>query len=79
MDWSDSPEQAAFRGEVRDFIHDRAPAYYRRLAADEWGPGPRYESWQFDLVCGDPEASGAAREWAETLAERGWGAPHWPP
>ena len=79
MDWSDSTEQAAFRGQVRDFIRERLPAYYRRLAEATWGPGPRYESWQFDLVCGDAEASGAARQWAETLAEHGWGAPHWPP
>ena len=79
MDWADSAEQAAFRGQVRDFVQERLPAYYRRLAEAKWSPGPRYESWQFDLVCGEAEPSGAAREWAETLAERGWGAPHWPP
>lgn len=79
MDWSDSAAQANFRAEVRRFVRERVPPFYRDLAEDEWAAGPRYESWQFDLVCGDPEASGAAREWAETLAERGWGAPHWPP
>ena len=29
MDWSDTPEQALFRGQVRTFIQERLPAYYR--------------------------------------------------
>ena len=79
LDWADTADQASFRDAVRRFVRERAPARYRDQADEEWAPSPRYESWQFDLVCGDAEASGAAREWTEALAERGWGAPHWPP
>jgi len=33
MDWDDTPQQAAFRQEVRSFIADRLPAPYRSHAA----------------------------------------------
>ena len=33
MDWKDSPQQAAFRAEVRGVIETRLPPRYRELAA----------------------------------------------
>jgi len=32
VDWSDTPEQAAFRASVREVVAERLPAYYRRRA-----------------------------------------------
>ena len=40
MDWGDSPEQAAFRQRVRDFVQERLPEHYRRKAE-----GAPDESW----------------------------------
>ena len=37
MDWSDSPEQAVFRQEVREFIQKELPERYR--AGDDGGEG----------------------------------------
>ncbi len=77
MDWSDSAEQAAFREQVRSFIGERLPAYYRAQSAQQAARGLEGD-WQDDLVNGDDDAKAAAREWASALQERGWVAPHWP-
>ncbi len=74
MDWADSPEQAAFRSDVRQFIKDRLPGRYR----DMKDTGSENAGWQADRKSSNPEATGAARDWANALAERGWIAPHWP-
>src|SRR5260370_19243496 len=79
MDWNDSPEQAAFRGEVRQFIAERLPAYYRsmekrRAAATR----PEGNDWMTDLLLGDEEARSAAAEWNAALRDRGWAQPGWP-
>jgi alkylation response protein AidB-like acyl-CoA dehydrogenase len=73
MDWEDTPEQAAFRNEVRTFIEERLPEFYRHRPDDE----PEND-WQYDMKLGSPEAKAAAREWIDALHERGWSAPHWP-
>ena len=75
MDWSDSPEQAKFRQEVRSFIEERLPDRYRQAGR---GMGLFEEGWQSDRKSGDPAARYAAENWASALAERGWIAPHWP-
>jgi alkylation response protein AidB-like acyl-CoA dehydrogenase len=77
MDWSDSEEQARFRGEVRDFIQARLPEYYRRVA-EQGGPVIRDYIWQQDRAHGNDEAKAAALEWEQAVRERGWIAPHWP-
>jgi len=75
MDWSDSPEQAKFREEVRTFIQDHLPERYRD---PNRGTGLFEGGWQSDRKSDDDSARTAAREWAESLAGRGWIAPHWP-
>ena len=75
MDWKDSPEQAAFRAEVRTLIDDRLPARYKQMAA-AGGPGER--AWEFDRKSPDPEVRKAATDWHAALNERKWVAPHWP-
>ncbi len=81
MDWADTPDQAAFREEVRDFIRDRFPEVYRPdlESAQSVEPEdiPGY-NWPADRCSEDPQRREAALAWAEALAERGWVAPHWP-
>ncbi|HRC63479.1 MAG TPA: acyl-CoA dehydrogenase family protein, partial [Dehalococcoidia bacterium] len=78
MDWNDSPEQAAFRDEVRSFVKDHLPEYYDRTRLQRGFVEEAERDWQWDMFHGDDERRGAAEEWAAALAERGWGAPHWP-
>ncbi|MCY3656850.1 MAG: acyl-CoA dehydrogenase family protein [Chloroflexi bacterium] len=68
MDWSDSPEQAAFRAEVRELLDTQLPDRYRT-------PGG---NWAADRRSDDPEERQAAEDWTNALAERRWFAPHWP-
>jgi alkylation response protein AidB-like acyl-CoA dehydrogenase len=74
MDWSDTPEQAAFRTQARAFISERLPDYYRGRSRTHGGE----DDWQQDFANGSDEAQAAARQWANALAEHGWGAPQWP-
>jgi len=74
MDWSDSPGQADFRAQARTFISERLPDYYRGRSRVHGGE----DDWQQDFANGTDEAKAAAKQWAEALAERGWGAPQWP-
>src|SRR4051812_17199802 len=68
MEFRDTPEEAAFRIEVRDFIKQHLPAGYG---------SPGYQS-------AAPDGEGGARRdpaltgWRTALSERGWIAPHWP-
>lgn len=81
MDWHDTPDEAAFRGEVRAFIRERFPADYVPDAEGEQSLEPEDVwgyNWAADRACDDPVRRAAARRWAEVLAERGWVAPHWP-
>ncbi len=75
MDWKDSPEQAAFRTEVKALIEARLPQRYRELAAVG---GVEGRAWEFDRKSADPEVRRAAADWHRALSERGWVAPHWP-
>jgi alkylation response protein AidB-like acyl-CoA dehydrogenase len=68
MQFQDSPQEAAFRGEVRGFIAANmpdafhSPAFQRRFREEGV------------LARGEPLLDG----WRANLAERGWIAPHWP-
>jgi len=67
MDFSDSPEEAAFRADVRSFIAEHLPAGWERSDDDN----AMVES-------ADPERRAFAAGWRKALSERGWIAPHWP-
>ncbi|WP_280358719.1 acyl-CoA dehydrogenase family protein [Nocardia otitidiscaviarum] len=79
--WGDTPEQAAFRAEVRAFIAAEFPAEYRPdpdaqhslEPEDVWG-----YNWPVDRMSADPDRAAGARRWAAALAARGWVVPHWP-
>ena len=62
MDFKDTPEEAAFRAEVRAFIKQNLPSGLGGLAGEEE-----------ELSRGD-----AIKEWRKRLASKGWIAPHWP-
>jgi alkylation response protein AidB-like acyl-CoA dehydrogenase len=72
MDWNDSPEQAAFRAEVRAVIEQYLPGRYRE------GNGPDERAWEFDRKSDDAGARDAAVAWQQALSARGWVAPEWP-
>ncbi len=78
MDWSDSPEQASFRAQVREFIQQRLPDYYRQTYAQGRHVGPFAEDPEGDRNSGDPVREGAANDWTQALARQRWVAPHWP-
>lgn len=81
MNWDDTPEEAEFRAEVRDFVSTHFPARYRPddeaehslEPEDVWG-----YNWAADRLSADEDRREGAREWAAVLAERGWITPHWP-
>jgi alkylation response protein AidB-like acyl-CoA dehydrogenase len=59
-----SPQDAAFRHEVRTFIRDNLPAEIARAT--------------YLAGCSDPELAEHHRRWQTILCNKGWGAPHWP-
>jgi alkylation response protein AidB-like acyl-CoA dehydrogenase len=63
IDLGDSPKEAAWRKEVRDFINNEAPAALRS--------GVEGEGALFGRM-------GAIKEWREKVAAKGWIAPAWP-
>jgi alkylation response protein AidB-like acyl-CoA dehydrogenase len=70
MEFRDTPEEAAFRAEVRAFIAQELPEPLRAIEP-EWG------AFNTSRARGaDPEAM---RAWRRALAQRRWLAPHWPP
>jgi alkylation response protein AidB-like acyl-CoA dehydrogenase len=81
VNWEDSPEEAAFRREVRAFIGERFPAGYVPDHDDEHSMEPEDVwgyNWPVDRVSADPARRIGARQWAKALADKGWIAPHWP-
>ncbi|MDA1010391.1 MAG: acyl-CoA dehydrogenase family protein [Chloroflexi bacterium] len=81
MDWGDTPEQAAFRDEVRTFIRERFPEDYVPDLDSEQSVEPEDipgYNWPADRSSDDHVRRQAANAWAAALAERGWVAPHWP-
>lgn len=67
MDFSDTPEEAAFRADVRAFIAEHLPKDWQRSDEDNAMVEPD-----------DPQRRAFLREWRRSLASRGWIAPHWP-
>ncbi len=70
MDFRDSPEEAAFRAEVRRFIAENLPPAFRQREP-EWG--------MFNTARNRyPVPPEEQRLWRKRLAARGWIAPAWP-
>jgi alkylation response protein AidB-like acyl-CoA dehydrogenase len=68
MEFRDSPNEAAFRQEVRTFVERECPPALR-TPAHEWGTlSGGYRRADSELM----------KEWRGKLAERGWIAPAWP-
>ena len=76
MDWSDTPEEAAFRSGVRATIAERLPAIYSDTEARLRRRTVRI--WREDYFSEDPARRAAAVSWRDALAELGWTAPGWP-
>ena len=68
MDWSDTPEQAAFRDDVQTLIREKLPERYQQALG----------SWEEDRKSEDAGERQAAQDWSDALVERGWFAPQWP-
>ncbi len=68
MDFRDSPEEAAFRTDVRAFIEKECPSQLRNP--------PRAAGAGFDLR--HSQQARAMDIWRRKLASRGWVAPAWP-
>ena len=73
VDFADTPEQAAFRAEVRAFVQERCPQELIEEAPYVGGLGGRHvgplsEARRLQLM----------KEWRAALQERGWIAPQWP-
>ena len=66
MDFKDSPEEGAFRREVRDFIQTECPP--------ELKTARRAAGFGFDVS----DRAAAMETWRKKLAARGWVAPAWP-
>ncbi len=62
MDFRDTPEEAAFRKEVREFIEKEAPKPQPGVSREE----ALIQNWQ------------ANQEWFKKLGAKGWIAPAWP-
>jgi alkylation response protein AidB-like acyl-CoA dehydrogenase len=70
MDFRDSPQEAAFRQEVRDFIRVELPPELARRESDWglWAGGAGFFARGRDAIVA----------WRRKLATRGWVAPAWP-
>jgi alkylation response protein AidB-like acyl-CoA dehydrogenase len=66
MDFRDTPEEAAFRQEVREFIAREAPKI-------EGGGGG-----DADMISNYAQVFVQSQGWFKKLGEKGWIAPAWP-
>jgi alkylation response protein AidB-like acyl-CoA dehydrogenase len=64
MEFRDTPEEAAFRTEVKSFINGNLPPVLKGVSAFE----------QPD----DAAIDTAMKDWRTAVGKRGWTAPHWP-
>jgi alkylation response protein AidB-like acyl-CoA dehydrogenase len=65
MEFQDTPEEAAFRQEVRSFIQANLPSRMRETEISYEEEVPReVEDWR--------------KQWRTALGKKGWIAPHWP-
>ncbi len=69
MDFSDTPEEAGFRAEVRTFVDEHAPHYLAPFLA---------KSGFGNTHTGDYDTLTEAKKWQKTKAEHGWACLMWP-
>jgi len=74
MDFHDTPEEAAFRAEVRAFIDAECPPSIRRRGLHAMFGGGGWD----DIRLSTDEYRQLNATWAKKLAEKGWIAPAWP-
>ncbi len=72
MDFRDSPEDAAFRKEVREFLDAEVPKGFGKAS------GPARKGAEDERARGGIDRLGVYRDWMKKLAARGWIAPAWP-
>src|SRR5581483_1325069 len=85
MRLTDTPEEAAWREEVRNFIRENLPSELKGRD-DDFGEGVIARSRQDEQELRRPRAGGEGfrratgplAEWRKRLYERGWVAPAWP-
>ena len=68
MDFKDTPEEAAFRTEVRDFLTKEMPDRFKTAPGERMGGGGGDIRSRFEQM----------KEWRTKLADKGWIAPAWP-
>jgi alkylation response protein AidB-like acyl-CoA dehydrogenase len=84
MDFSDTPEEAQWRRQVRTFIQNELPEQFRRgnreTGWNEASSRPLRREDTQSRAGGDVRQRGTAamREWRKKLADRNWVAPAWP-
>jgi alkylation response protein AidB-like acyl-CoA dehydrogenase len=74
MDFFDTPEEAAFRTEVQQFIATECPPGIRRRGFGAMFGGGGWD----DVRMGTEEYRKLNADWAKKLAQKGWIAPAWP-
>ena len=72
VDFNDTPEQAAWRAEVRAFVEEHLPP---ALAADQFYAGTLGGLHRGPL---GKDRAEAIKSWRQAILERGWIAPAWP-
>jgi alkylation response protein AidB-like acyl-CoA dehydrogenase len=70
MEFNDSPEEAAWRKEVRDFLDKEYPKEMKR--------GGRGEREEGEGLFRGPNEGNPMKRWRAALSSRGWVAPAWP-
>jgi alkylation response protein AidB-like acyl-CoA dehydrogenase len=74
MDFNDTPDEAAFRTEVRAFIEKECPAGIRRRGFGAMFGGGGWD----DIRMSTDEYRQRNGAWVKKLADKGWIAPAWP-
>jgi len=79
MDFNDSPEEAVWRKEVRDFLEKEYPDEFRGRGPRR-GPGARTDEQDAGegLFRDKAKESDPLKRWRAALSSRGWVAPAWP-
>ncbi|MEX2225352.1 MAG: acyl-CoA dehydrogenase family protein [Dehalococcoidia bacterium] len=73
MEFNDTPEEAAWRNEVREFLQKEYPTEFKR-----GGRGEREEGEGLFRDRKKEKAEDPIKRWRSALTSRGWVAPAWP-